>query len=180
MEHDDFLIECIKNDNQKALESLYKKYFYPLCRFAKSFVNDPLICEEVVSDVFFNIWKGRKKLHLQKNLKPYLFTATRNQALKTLKKEKAAFFEAQIEDNNCSEITADEPIEYQETLKTLEAIIEGLPPQRKLIFKMNRMEGLNYSEIAKILQISIYTVQNQMVAAMKYLSKYRSKFYSIF
>ncbi len=62
---DETYIERIKQDDPKALEQLFQKYYYSLCHFAKSFVKSPGLSEEIVSDVFLNIWQ--KELKIQSN-----------------------------------------------------------------------------------------------------------------
>jgi RNA polymerase sigma factor (sigma-70 family) len=49
------------------------------------------------------------------------------------------------------------------------SLLRQLPEKRQVIFKMNRIDGFSYKEIAEILSISIHTVQNQMIAAVKFI-----------
>ncbi len=179
MEDDNLLLKRIRNNDQKALEQLFQKYYYSLCYFAKSFVKNADLAEEIVSDVFFNIWQGRYKLNIQNNFRSYIFIAIRNHSLKAIKKEKVSFLEIELVDSDqrSSYLTAESSLQYKEMEKRLEAIIETLPSQRKLIFKLNRLEGLKYKEIADKLHISVNTVQKQMVEAVRYLSEYEHQFF---
>lgn len=178
---DQIYLKRIKADDQKALELLFEKYYYSLCRFAKLFVKSTDLSEEIVSDVFFNIWQNREKLEINGNLKSYLFVAIKNQSLNVLNKNKFSFesIEAVDHQQSFSSYTAEYSISYLEIKKEIEVIIEELPPQRKIIFKLNKIEGFKYKEIAEILSISVSTVQKQMVEAVKYMSKYKSQFYAV-
>ena len=51
----------------------------------------------------------------------------------------------------------------------MQAAIEGLPEERRKVFRLSRDEGLKYQEIAERLGISIKTVENQMGKALKTL-----------
>jgi RNA polymerase sigma-70 factor (ECF subfamily) len=66
---------------------------------------------------------------------------------------------------------ADRELIYAELEQEVEEIIASLPPQRMIVFRMNRFEGLRYLEIARALGLSERTVQNHMVLAIKHLAK---------
>jgi RNA polymerase sigma-70 factor (ECF subfamily) len=175
---DEVLIQHIKQHDQRALESLFEKYFYSLSNFAYSFVKSTELAEEVVSDVFFNIWSKREKLEIKDNLKGYLFLATRNQSLNYRSKENFNTEEVDVtkEYINIPEFeAADSDIQYKELEIEIQHILEELPPQRRLIFKLNRLDGLKYKEIAETLSISVNTVQKQMIEASRYVEQYKPR-----
>ncbi|MDR8389697.1 RNA polymerase sigma-70 factor [Aliifodinibius sp. S!AR15-10] len=169
MRSDRELLTLIKADNQTGLEELYKKYYSQLCDFAFQYVGSVDLSEEVVSDVFLKVWQRRHKLSLDPNFKKYLYTATRNQALNYIEKEKS---DNESLDDNAEGLVSkkyqpDENFIYKELENRLEFLISTLPPRRKLIFKLSRLEGFSYKEIADVMSISVRTVQNQMVEAIK-------------
>lgn len=167
------LLLRIKEDDQDALEDLFEKYYYRLCDFAFQYVRSFDLTEEVVSDVFIKIWKNRHKLNIEKNFKAYLYTATRNQALNYLKKENIDLDSLDVLNETASEsYRPDEQMMFRELENRIEILMNTLPPRRKLIFKLSRIEGFTYQEIADILSISIHTVQNQMVQAVKQLASW--------
>lgn len=178
MKSDELLFECVKKDNQSALEQLFQKYYFSLCLFAKKYVNDSYLAEEIVSDVFFNIWQNRKTLSITSSLKSYLFVATKNQSLKAINKSKTQVVNEDIGDLHLklSHSNPDESLEYAEVTKRINRIIDELPPQRRIIFKLDRIDGLKYKEIADKLGISVSTVQKQMLKAIKHVSQYESQF----
>lgn len=170
---DHILLQRIKENDQEALEELFEKYYYTLCDFAFQFVRSFDLTEEVVSDVFLKIWKKRRKLHIRSNFKTYIYTATRNQALNYLKKEDRDFESLdELGQTASDKYRPDEDLMFRELENRIEILINTLPPRRKLIFKLSRIEGFTYQEIADILSISIHTVQNQMVQAVKQLASY--------
>jgi RNA polymerase sigma-70 factor (ECF subfamily) len=169
---DEELIQRIKDDDAKALIILFERYFSALCRFACRFVKNANLAEEVVSDVFLNIWLKKEKIQIKINLKTYLYTAVRNQSLNYVKKNKIYLEEIEtvVKENKISDLDADKSITYEELKNEIDILLQQLPEKRQVIFKMNRIDGLSYKEIAEILSISIHTVQNQMVAAVKFLT----------
>jgi len=166
------LLRQIKIDKSHALKILFEKYFQQLCYFSFQIVKSVELSEESVSDVFTNIWLKRKTLDIKGNLKTYLYTAVKNQSINYLRKEKR--ISQSTESGNLHLIISDQTTDQQLLLQNLEEkidlLIKELPEKRGLIFRMNRIDGLSYKEIADILSISVNTVQNQMVKAIKFIS----------
>jgi RNA polymerase sigma-70 factor (ECF subfamily) len=169
---DEELLHCMKRDDAHALKILFERHFPFLCCFASRFVKNPYLAEEAVSDVFLNIWLMRERIEIKTNLKTYLYTAVRNQSLNYLKKNNKYFEDLATVDkeNKTSDMNADKFIHYEELKDDIDSLLCQLPKKRQIIFRMNRLDGLSYKEIAEILSISVSTVQNQMVEAVKFLS----------
>lgn len=173
MVSDKTLFQKVKNNDQEALEMLFERYYYRLCDFAFQYVRSFDLAEEVVSDVFLKIWKKRDHLVIRSKFKAYVYTATRNQALNYLKKEDRDFESLDILNETASKnYRPDEELMFRELENRIEILINTLPPRRKMIFKLSRIEGFTYKEIAGMLSISVHTVQNQMVQAVKQLASY--------
>jgi RNA polymerase sigma-70 factor (ECF subfamily) len=172
------LFNKIKQNNSKALDELFTRYYRGLCHFSFKIVKNIELAEEAVADVFLNIWLKRDEIEIKSSLKAYLFTAARNQSLNYHKKNSRIFFEdlELLENENLpSDLAADHSVNLNSTLEEIESIVGQLPEKRQLIFRMNRFDGLSYKEIAEILSISINTVQNQMVKAVKFMLEFSGK-----
>jgi RNA polymerase sigma-70 factor (ECF subfamily) len=174
MRSDKILLRRIKQNEQQALEELFKKYHDRLCEFAFQYVRSFDLTEEVVSDVFLKIWMKREVLTVRGNFKAYLYTAVRNQAIDCIRKEEGLLesLESLPNETACSDYRPDEELIFKEFKNHIEGLINTLPPRRRIIFKMSRLEDFTYREIANILSISVHTVQNQMVQAVRQLSAY--------
>ena len=74
------------------------------------------LTEEVVSDVFLNVWIKKDKIEIKINLKTYLYTAVRNQSLNYVKKNRIYFEEIEtvVKENKISDLVADKLIIYEE------------------------------------------------------------------
>ncbi|MDW7694550.1 RNA polymerase sigma-70 factor [Flammeovirgaceae bacterium SG7u.111] len=173
-ESDEFLIERIKGGEKQALETLFDRYFEVLCDFSYQFLKSKDLSEEAVSDVFIKVWENKHQISIQSGVKAYLYRAARNQSLNYLKKEGADLYtdlsEATLKPSD-SEHLADQLLMFDELQKSIENIIDKMPKQRKLIFRMNRLDGMKYQEIAEVLGISVNTVQNHMVEATSYFAR---------
>lgn len=172
------LFNLIKQNNSKALDELFCRYYRGLCHFSFQVLKNSSLSEEAVSDVFLNIWLKRGEIEIKTSLKAYLFMAVRNQSINYLKKNNQAFFEdleLLDKENFPSDFPADDKVIYDNTVDQIESIIKELPEKRQLIFRMSRFDGLSYIEIAEILGISVNTIQNQMVKAIKFISSQSHK-----
>lgn len=165
------LFKSIKQGDEVAFELLFKSYYAQLCQVANSLINNKMIAEEIVSDVFFSIWEKRETITIQTNVSGYLFKATRNHALNNLKTSDSK--NIKIEDI-CTSILDLEQIPSEkmistEALEQWENKIKQLPPKRQKVLVMNKLEGLSYSEIANKLSLSPKTVRNQVQIAIRSL-----------
>lgn len=157
--------------NKKEFENLFHTFYNDLCSFACHFLKDLPASEEIVQDIFFNLWAKKDELEIKSSIKSYLYQSTRNRCLNALKhievrenykvlNERVRFENEQVENDVMVES------ELKEKISTA---IEQLPTERKKIFVMSRYEGLKYKEIAEKLEISAKTVENQMGKALRFL-----------
>ena len=153
-----------------AYKKLFFHFFLPLKSFSYSIVKSKEYAEEIVSDVFVEIWAKRKQLMEIEDLKMYIYTSVRNASLRKFqqiqKKKIFSLNELSVEIASV-EPTAETSMISAEVLKKIEAAIDQLPPQCKIIFKLAKEDKLKYKEIAELLAISIKTIDNQLATALK-------------
>lgn len=161
--------EIAENDCEQSFKQLYDQFAGGLLGYAISIINNKAIAEEVVADVFVNIWQKRKLLTNISSLPYYLYSACKNTAINYQKKKKAAVVD--IEAVNVTHLQTEQNPESAcisaANLKIIFEAIRALPPKCQFIFKLNREDGLTYKEIASLLGISVKTVENQMNIAFK-------------
>jgi RNA polymerase sigma-70 factor (ECF subfamily) len=157
--------------DKNRFKEVFKKYYNPLCNFASTFVNDHKMAQDVVQDVFTKLWDKRDNLSIESNEKSYLFQAVKNRSLEMLRKQKNDQKVSTADYNalyaNGSEI--DEQARKYMLKEFLYKSIRQLPPKCQEIFVMNKVNGLTYNEIAKDLDISVKTVENQIGKAYRRL-----------
>lgn len=164
------LFKQINNGHAKALDRLFNKYYEPLCNFAFLFLKDTKLTEEIVDDVFINIWRKRKEITIHTNPKAYLYRSTRNMVISHLRKN-APYFDS-IEALESEKVantpaTPESLMIRKEIAGKVTFLLEKLPVQAGLVFRMHKMDGLKYKEIAEVLNLSIKTVENHMGRALK-------------
>ncbi|MCU4177789.1 RNA polymerase sigma-70 factor [Carboxylicivirga sp. N1Y90] len=162
------LLLKIKAGDERAFELLFKHYYPHLVIFAQRYLSDRANSESLVQDVFLKMWEKRSSLDIR-SLKGYLVVTVRNQCHNELKHQAVVRAYEKV-DNAETEVWP----EYREThyLDRINKVINELPKQRQIIFKMSRMDGLKYREIAEQLNISPKTVEAQMGKALKFLREH--------
>src|SRR5436190_17131134 len=163
------------SEDMKAYKELYLLMFDSLFQFSYSFVKSKQVAQELVSDVFIKLWQIRSQLNTIDNLKPYLFGITKNFSLNYLARA-SKNLSIQLDDIELDEIDIESLIEFKnpedvyiskEMIKNVMQAIQDLPPQCQIIFSLVKVEGLKYKEVAKLLDISVFTVRNKVAIATK-------------
>lgn len=150
-----------------AFQVVFDTWYNVLCNYAYSYLKDEDACEDVVQEVFTRIWEHRPDLIGTEDLRYYLFTAVRNNCISQLRKEKKN--NVTHWDNESAEYMQEEEDgeKEQERSAAIQKAIEGLPPRCKEVFLLSRISNMTYKEIAKSLDISEKTVENQIGKALK-------------
>lgn len=147
--------------------------FPSLTRFATGIVHSKETAEEIVSDVFINIWNDRTRLNEIEDLHLYIFVAVKNNAVRKLKQQNkratVSIDEIDVEIDSLYQSPEDK-ILSSESLAQIETAINNLPQRAKLIFKLAKEDKMRYKDIASLLNISVKTVDNQLAIAIKKLT----------
>lgn len=164
----------IANGDQKKFSQMMELTSEELLWFAIGFLKNKEIAEEVVSDVYVNIWNNRAHLEKINNLKSYLFVSVRNGCLSHLRKVKN---EKHISIDSVNEFSflpvegPEDSLIEKEIIEQIYAAIETLPCKCKLAFTLAKINGLKYREIAEVLGITEKTVNNHLVLAVKKITE---------
>lgn len=172
------IVTFLVKGEEKAYKYLFDHHYAVLCHIAASIVRDNALAEDVVSDVFFNIYQKRSTLEIRTSMKNYLVTAVRNRALNALIKTKRA-------DNSNLEVPIPDPfaepdntIMTNELRKILDTSIYELSPECRAVFEKSRNECKSYQEIADDLGISVNTVKYHIKTALAHIRKDVCKYMS--
>jgi len=158
--------------DQIAYKKLFQAFYKDLNRFAYSFVRSTETAEEIVLDVFANLWKNRVRLIEIENLKVYLYVSVKNLSIKhtTRNNRNHLISLDELSVDILSTGTYANPEEIfisTEMAAAIHSAIQKLPPRCKIIYKLVREDGLRYKEVAGILQLSVKTIDAQMTIATK-------------
>jgi RNA polymerase sigma-70 factor (family 1) len=168
---DGLAIQRLIAGDESAFTAVFECYSEKVYRLAFRFLKDKEQSEEIVQEAFINLWLSREKLDADGNMWFYLYVISKRLALNSLRQigKSSVLIEnllhqiSEVQNNTEEEVLAHDLKHYAEK------IIERLPRQQQLVFKLSRVEGLSHSEIAEQLHISPNTVKNHMVEALKTL-----------
>ncbi|HZB13719.1 MAG TPA: RNA polymerase sigma-70 factor [Chryseolinea sp.] len=167
------LIENIRRGDSDSFNEMYSHYFTNVYSFSYKFLKSKELAQDCTQLTFMKIWERRDQLNRDLNFKSYLFTICKNCILKTV--EKAAR-EDKLKEMVMRELNKDreESSSTDELEKVAQQALEQLPPQRQIIFKLCKIEGRSYKEVALNLGISDGTVRDHMFKAVKAIRRYLS------
>jgi RNA polymerase sigma-70 factor (ECF subfamily) len=176
------LEEIAKNNSGEAYKVLFMEMNESLKDFASGILKSTEDAEEVVSDFFITIWQRRASLNAIENPKLYFFIGVKNTALNKLAANKRRLL-PQLDEWATSLksvfFNPEELLLSAEIVKKIMAAVNDLPPKCKIIFKLVKEEGLKYAEVAKLLDISVKTVEAQMAIALRRIkthSEFKNEF----
>ena len=161
---------------------IFRQHEYRLYMLALKLTKSEHIAQDIIQDVFLKLWEQRKFIGNIGNMEAWLYRLTENKMIDFLRKAAVDSRLRKIIWNNIQESKddAEEYVVVREYNEIIQRAINELPPQRKLIYQLNRDGGLNYQEIASELQLSRHTVKNQLFTAVQSIRKYISRNVRIF
>jgi RNA polymerase sigma-70 factor (ECF subfamily) len=166
------LIELISGGDQKAFAQLVDMHWNKIYSHALAFLKSSIRAQEITQDIFLHIWNKRDKLRNIENFNNYFFILGRNRIISAMRKKLMKPF-VEVSLNQVEELYyPDRQLETKQTWEFLVKGIEELPPTRKIVFKMSRLEGLSYKKIASQLHISKNTVKDHIRLALTQLRQY--------
>jgi RNA polymerase sigma-70 factor (family 1) len=169
MNHEQALFISISEGDEAAFSTCYSEYGRILLPFLVRLVGSRDSAEEIIQEVFLKVWLYRDRLAEVDNPKNWLFRVAANTGRNWLKKKMIT--EQKMLEHQRQWTTPDNLSPEQVDLKSITGVVQrtilSFPPQRKLIYQMSREEGLKPGEIAARLQLSVSTVKNTLLSALK-------------
>lgn len=165
----DFLLSAVQRGDQKAFDTLFRRYYPMLCAYGHRFV-DLEDAEEIVEDSLLWIWENRETLVIESSLNSYLFKMVYRRALNKLahidatQRADTRFYE------EMQEMLQDtDYYQVEELTKRIEEAVAALPESYREAFVMHRFRDMSYKEIAETLGVSPKTIDYRIQQALKQL-----------
>lgn len=162
------LLKAIAAGNQEAFTLLFEDRHSKFYTFAFKLTRSRALAEEIIQDVFLNIWINRAALENMLNVDAYLNRITRNlsfNALRNVAKDKLMLKELP-DDEFFPDHSTEQSLAYNDTLSLMQTAIAKLPPQQQLVYRLCHQEGLTYEQAAVKLNLAPSTVHSHMKAAL--------------
>lgn len=163
------LLAALRKGDRSAFSEIYSEYWFLLYESAYKRLQDSDQAKDVVQDVLIVLWDQRENLEVQ-NLRAYLLAAVRYQIFNLIAKDKVKDnYYKYIQDQENEHSEADNELIYNELSEGVQTLLSKMPKKRKEIFELRFEEDLSTDSIARKLNITQKTVQNQLTKAVSYL-----------
>ncbi len=168
----DILYSALSQGNKEAFDYIFRQMYPKVKTFIFHLCKDEFEAENIAQDIFMKLWINHERIKDIEDFDAYVFTMARNAALKWLRnyqhRQGTPINDIQIDSSAPSEDTL---LYYKELEKIIGEEIEKMPPQRRTIFKMSRIDGLSHKQIAEKLGIGVRTVETHINLALRDLRK---------
>ncbi len=166
---------------EKDFDVLFRNLYPPLCGFANRILSNLSEAEELVQDVFVNLWLNQSRIHIQTSLKAYLYQMVHNAAINRLE-------HLRTQKNQVNKVASEQEwreiqmsysvndsfldiLESRETEAGILKVLDQLPDKCREIFLLSRYRNLTNAEISKKLGLAPATVRVQLFRALNHLRR---------
>lgn len=165
------LLLQLKNGDERAFEILYNNYKYRIAgNLFKLLKSDDLV-KETLQELFFKIWEGRTHIDPEKSFKSYLFRIAENLVhdyFRKVARDKRLLTKI-VASSSELYLHIEEDMLSKEDARKLHDAINLMPPQRKMVFTLCKLEGKSYKEVEEIMGINAKTISSHMLQANRFL-----------
>lgn len=165
------IVSRFKESDDEAFEQLYQLYSGRLLGYFIKLVKSDSCAGELLQETFIKLWESRKNIDPSQSFRSYLFRIAENKAYDFFRKaSRDKKFEAQlIRSSNSHYSHVEENICSREDAQLFHEVIDLLPPRRRQIFQLIKLEECSYEEVSNLLNISISTISDHIVKANKFI-----------
>ena len=167
---DEELVVLITQDNVKAFQLLYNRYWKKMLAKAYTQLQSYTIAEEVVQDAFINFWKRRHKIELKYRFHTYIASVVKYEVMTQLaKKNREHLYMDDLSLPVVEDHSTQHWLDFDELKLQMDNLIHTLPVKCQLVFKLSREQGLSDKQISENLEISRKTVEAHISKALRTL-----------
>ena len=180
MSRDEELIEQLNRKHVQAFHELFDRFYRYLVLYAMRLVERQEIAEDVVQDLFVQVWERDTRSSSYYGFKNFLYNSVKNASLDYLKhKDVEGKYVSYVLRHEEPEEEPELEIMENEIYRRLYQVLDELPKRCKEVFKYY-LEGKKNKEIAELLQISELTVKTQKRNAINYIRERLGALYVLY
>lgn len=172
------LVDLLRASDHRAFNEILKRYSILLINFAHRRVADLPLAEDIVSDVWADLWDQRLELVIYKGFEPFIFTSVRNRILDHIKHNKVSqryidHFQNYLDNESYK---TDYLVRHNDMQMLIEREIAALPENMRKVFELNRKLDMTRKEIADYLKMPENSVKSNMQRALRMLKSQLSHY----
>jgi RNA polymerase sigma-70 factor (ECF subfamily) len=172
---DDVLIRRIVYADQRAMRMLFARHRIAIYRWLVRLVGDEGLAEDLLSDVFFDVWRKARSFEGRSSVSTWLLAIARHKALSARRRTQV---ERAIELDDELAWTMADPADNPELLlekkdreQLLRRSLARLSPEHGEVLDLTYYHGKSIKEIAEIVGINEATVKSRTFYARKRLAQ---------
>jgi RNA polymerase sigma-70 factor (family 1) len=156
---------------------LFRQHEHKLYTLALRLTKSDQLAKDIIQEVFLKLWDQRSRISSIINIEAWLYRVTENKIIDFLRKASADNRLKERIWNQLQQIVneSEQYLAAKEYNEIILKAIDQLPPQRKLIYQLNKENGMNYRDIATELNLSKHTVKNQLSTAIQSVKKFLAR-----
>jgi RNA polymerase sigma-70 factor (ECF subfamily) len=169
---DEALVARVAQNDRHALQLLFGRHRQRVYRFALRLVGNAATAEDIVSEVFLELWRRAASFERRAQLSTWLLAITRNKALSTLRvRVDQPLDDAVAEAMPDPAISAEDSVEASERSAVVRRCLERLTPAHREIIDLVYYHEKSVDEVAAIVGVPAATVKTRMFYARKRLAQ---------
>src|SRR6185312_11437728 len=168
---DEALIKRIAGGDQLAMRTLYARHRIPLYRWLLRIVRNETVAEDLLSDVFLDVWRQAASFEGRSSVSTWLLAIARYKALSARRRRP----DAELDETIASTVAdpADSPevvLQKKDRSERLRHSLERLSPEHGEVIDLVYYHGKSVKDAAEIIGISEATAKTRMFYARKKLA----------
>jgi len=149
---------------------MFKQLYAQIKNFVYYKTGDIDVAEDIAQEAFIKVWEKRNEIR-QNTVKSLLYTIAGNVCKNRFEHEQVVFEFANNFQQNEFSSSPEFELELKEFNNKLQNAIGTLKEKDRIVFLMNRIDGLTYKQIAENLGLSQKAIEKRMKSALGELKK---------
>lgn len=171
MLEDAYLLKELQKGNHHAFKTLYERYWEHLYAVAYHWLGAKEEAQEIVQEVFVELWEKRTALNIKKSFSSYLFAVTKYKVFDCIdaRAVRKNYLSQVQRSSSAGTYGTENTLVFKETQQRIADALEKLPVKTQQIFSLSREQELPYTKIAKMMNMSVKSVEYHITKTLKYL-----------
>ncbi len=164
------LISELRNGDKGAFKQLFEHYYPLFFSFSVKILHDEFLADDVIQNVFVRIWVYREKLDSSRSIRNYLLVSVRNEIYAHFRN---AFMNNSepLSPDHVSASSLEDDLSASDLKYRINEVVLQMPPRRREVFMLSRVNGLSNAEIAERLGISVRTVEKHIELSLRHIRR---------